>query len=284
MEARRDALKKTEQNEAARAAEHDAALAELTRILVDKIKTNPDSFSRTGSTNVSAASSAAQSLAESVASSRSSVLVGSLGVELSKLSNTNSTLSQETVTALLSETAELVGYIPLPTDEPDKPDSQMSDISMDSASSEEQVPLLEVDPTELTNLVNSFNPINGSVSGPITVAAPNDEGPVTATVNITLSQPLGVIGEINAAQSQLVQTLEAAPAALERVNEYMYGPSHEDNSPDSDDDLDGGRRKSKRRRNKRQTKKKRPIRRRQRRQTKRRQRRYTKRRVLRRRR
>lgn len=288
MAARGDALKKTEQNEAARAAEHDAALKELTRILVDKIKTNPNSFTSSGSTNVSAASSAAQSLAESVASSRASVassrasvIAGSLGVELSKLSDTRPTLSQETATALLSETAELVGYIPLPTEEPSSQRSDMSDISMESSSSEEQVPLLELDPTELTNLVNSFNPINGSVSGPITVAAPNEEGPVTATVNITVSQPLGVIGEINAPQSQLAQTLMAVPAARERVDEYLYGPSSKDNSQDSDDNLGGGRHKSKRRRNKRQTKKKRPIRRRQRRQTKRRQRRYTKRRVLR---
>ena len=323
MKARDTALKQTEQNEAARAAEYAKTLEDLTLILTGMIKTNPNSFTSSGSTNVSAASSAAQSLVESVASSRASVIAGSLGVELSKLSDTRPTLSQETVTALLSESAELVGYIPLPTEEPEtgsavgyiplpteEPDagsasrdaseglsegssrdaSQGSQYTVSSLGNsvteemdvvdEEQVPLLELDPRELTNLVNSFNPINGSVSGPITVTD-TAEQPVTATVNVTVSQPLGVIGEINAPESPLTQTLMAVPAARERVDEYLYGPSSKDNSQDSDDDLDGGRRKSKRRRNKRQTKKKRPIRRRQRRQTKRRQRRYTKRRVLR---
>ena len=304
MAARGAALKQTEQNEAARAAEYAKTLEDLTLILTGMIKTNPDSFSRTGSTNVSVAPSLASSVAlsrasraASIASSRASVIAGSLGVELSKLSNTNSTLPQETVTALLSETAELVGYIPLPTDEPgtgyaSRDASQgssegSSQGSSDTVSSlgnsqslsqqmdiplrdEEQVPLLEVDPKELINLVNSFNPDSGSVSGPITVTD-RDGRQVTTNVEIDIVAP-----DYN-------QALEASGTEKD-LKEYMYGPNRKDNSQDSDDDLDGGRRKSKRRRNKRQTKKKRPIRRRQRRQTKRRQRRYTKRRVLRRRR
>jgi hypothetical protein len=299
MKARDTALKQTEQNEAARAAEYAKTLEDLTLILTGMIKTNPNSFTRTGSTNVSVAPSRASSVAPSVASSRASssalsrasiassrasVIAGSLGVELSKLSDTRSTLPQETVTALLSESAELFGYIPVPTEEPDagyasrdasqgssegssrdasqgsqdtvsslgnsQPLSQLMDVPL---LDEEQVPLLEVNPRELINLVNSFNPDSGSVSGPITVTD-TDGRQVTANVEIDIVAP------------DYSQVLEASGTTND-FNEYL-GPN-------------GGRRKSKRRRNKRQTKKKRPIRRRQRRQTKRRQRRYTKRRVLR---
>ena len=307
MKARDTALKQTEQNEAARAAEYAKTLEDLTLILTGMIKTNPNSFTRTGSTNVSVAPSRASSVAPSrassvapsvassrasssalsrasIASSRASVIAGSLGVELSKLSDTRSTLPQETVTALLSESAELFGYIPVPTEEPDagyasrdasqgssegssrdasqgsqdtvsslgnsQPLSQLMDVPL---LDEEQVPLLEVNPRELINLVNSFNPDSGSVSGPITVTD-TDGRQVTANVEIDIVAP------------DYSQVLEASGTTND-FNEYL-GPN-------------GGRRKSKRRRNKRQTKKKRPIRRRQRRQTKRRQRRYTKRRVLR---
>ena len=319
MKARDTALKQTEQNEAARAAEYAKTLEDLTLILTGMIKTNPNSFTRTGSTNVSVAPSRASSVASSrassvapsvassrassvapsvassrasssalsrasIASSRASVIAGSLGVELSKLSDTRSTLPQETVTALLSESAELFGYIPVPTEEPDagyasrdasqgssegssrdasqgsqdtvsslgnsQPLSQLMDVPL---LDEEQVPLLEVNPRELINLVNSFNPDSGSVSGPITVTD-TDGRQVTANVEIDIYPP------------DYSQVLEASGTTND-FNEYL-GPN-------------GGRRKSKRRRNKRQTKKKRPIRRRQRRQTKRRQRRYTKRRVLR---
>jgi hypothetical protein len=146
MEARNIALIQTEQNEKDRAAAYAAALAALREALTSVIELNLSSFTGSGSTNVSAASSRASSVASSRASvassrasrasSRASVLVGSLGVELGKLSNTSSTLPSESVTALLNETDELVGYMKVPTENPDT--SGASQGSQDSAQHDQE--------------------------------------------------------------------------------------------------------------------------------------------------
>ena len=283
MEARNIALKHTEEIEANRAAQYASDLQSLAEALTGIIKSNPNSFKGSGSANVSAASSRASSRASSIvpsaassrasiASSRASVLVGSLGVELSKLSDTNPTLPEETVVQLQQETDELVGYIPLPTEDLEtagaSQGSQMSDISMDSSSSEERSPLLEkpleVNLEQVTAIVTNFNPGPGTISGEITVADQNEQS-ATVTLQMAVADP------------QSIKRTQNYDDSTDASKKEKYGGSEDD----SDSDLYGGRRKSKRRRNKRQTKKKRSIRRRRRRQTKRRQRRYTKRRVIR---
>ena len=214
--------------------------------------------SAASSRNPSAASSVASSVAstqsrKSKANSIAAALALALAARVATKENPETPILQSDIVDGLIEDCDEVVYSAVPTKEPD---SQMSDVSMDSASSEELAPLL-VDQEQLTAIVENFNAGPGTISGQITVADSNGQ-PVTSSLTMAVADTI-YNETVNPESGQITRT---------------------QNTRD-DSDLDGGRRKSKRRRNKRQTKKKRPIRRRQRRQTKRRQRRYTKRRVLR---